>query len=49
MTVDLDENLKIRQGVTEKDVLNDVRRMYSDEHEANVGFGRAASYYGKNS
>ena len=42
MSVDLDENLEARQGVTEEDVLNDVRRMYgsdnSDEHEADVGF-----------
>ena len=46
MTVDLDENLETRQGVTEEvtpcRVLNDVRRMYSsdnsDEHEADVGF-----------
>ena len=42
MMVDLDENLETRQGVTEEDVLNDVRRMYSsdnsDEHEADVGF-----------
>ena len=42
MTVDLDEYLETRQGVTEEDVLNDVRRMYSSdnsyEHEADVGF-----------
>ena len=42
MTIDLGENLKTRQGVTEEDVLNDVRRMYSsdnsNEHEADVGF-----------
>ena len=42
MTVDLDENLETRQGVTEEDVLNDVRRMYSsdnsDEHDLDVGF-----------
>ena len=29
MSVDLDKNLETRQGVTEEDVLNDVRRMYS--------------------
>ena len=42
MTVDLDENLETRQGVTEEDGLNDVRRMYSsdnsNEHETDVGF-----------
>ena len=42
MIIGLDENSETRHVVTEEDVLNDVRRMYSsdnsDEHEADVGF-----------
>ena len=42
ITVDLEENLETRQGVTKEDVLNNVRRMYSsknsDELKADVGF-----------
>ena len=32
MMVDLDENLETQQGVTEEDVLNNVRRMYSSDN-----------------
>ena len=31
MTIDLDKNLQIQQSISEADVLNDVRQMYSSE------------------